>query len=645
MWNEKKAQRFGRTDKMPVCCIIPPHTLESVAVNASTAARVAATETLKMTAQLAGNREAFALMGNFDFSATGGRNRTTYDGLTFTRLPGIVRRREADPLCGLASADEAHDGAAIVYDLLLTAFGRDSLDGRGQRLISTVNYGTAYCNTPEAPIWMGDLSFKSLGDVRVGDSVIGWSVPEFRQPKEGVEYAPAAKRRPGRPAPGRDDYIEAAAVGGLGAKNQLVTQRFKSLCRSTVLAVMVRKAPVVKVRMASGRTIRCTPDHKWLRFRDGNRGGSKPHHRFTEPVVGADLVHVIDPTPTLSPDKAWAAGYLAGIYDGEGSGIQIAQYEAVNSHICERIREIMRILGFPFSGDQWTTWFKGPDRKQHLVNFLNWCNPKKRDKHLDGTILSARWQKRDQIVSVEPDGESDVVSLTTSTGNYTAWGYASKNCNAFWNGRQMTYGNGDGDTFVGFTKSLSVIGHEFAHGLIQNVCPLKYYGQSGALNESFADVFGVMTEHRLHGVHASSDPEVWTIGRGILGPKVQGKGIRNMIAPGSAYDDEYMGKDPQPADMSKYIQTQSDSGGVHLNSGIPNRAFALTATILGGPSWVRAGRIWFECLSRYLTPDSIFTDAAAGTVRAAQSLFGRNSTEEQAVRSAWEAVKVPFVVN
>lgn len=213
--------------------------------------------------------------------------------------------------------------------------------------------------------------------------------------------------------------------------------------------------------------------------------------------------------------------------------------------------------------------------------------------------------------------------------------------NAFWTGDQMVYGDGGGGVFVagGLTKALDVIGHELTHGVTQYTANLTYSGQSGALNESFSDVFGMLVKHYTQKIDAASAD--WLIGEGSVDPSL-GRALRNMIAPGTAYDG-----DEQPADMDGYKNLpadddpKNDNGGVHLNSGIPNRAFAETARAIGGNAWEAAGHIWYETLTGgQLHSDAQFADAAGLTIAAAGKLFGENSSQQQAVQNGWAAVKV-----
>jgi Zn-dependent metalloprotease len=210
--------------------------------------------------------------------------------------------------------------------------------------------------------------------------------------------------------------------------------------------------------------------------------------------------------------------------------------------------------------------------------------------------------------------------------------------NAFWNGRQMVYGDGDRQIFQRFTKALDVIGHELTHGVTQFEAALVYNGQSGALNESMSDVFGSLVKQYKLGETAAEAS--WLIGEGLFRPGIAARGIRSMKEPGTAYDDPVLGKDPQPAHMKDYVETSDDNGGVHLNSGIPNRAFYELSVRLGGKAWERPGQIWYRALCTKLEASSGFADAARATFAAAGELYGADSKEQRAVASAWGEVGI-----
>lgn len=211
--------------------------------------------------------------------------------------------------------------------------------------------------------------------------------------------------------------------------------------------------------------------------------------------------------------------------------------------------------------------------------------------------------------------------------------------NAFWDGKRMVFGDGDGQIAGRMTRSLDVIGHELGHGVTEAEAGLEYYGQSGALNESMSDVFGSLV--RQHKLGQSADQADWLIGTEVWTPNVNGDALRSMKAPGTAYDDPLVGKDPQPDSMDDYVQTTQDNGGVHINSGIPNRAFYLAATNIGGNAWERAGRIWYRTLRHpSLKPDARFKRFARLTLEASEAIYGHGSGERQAVREAWREVGV-----
>ncbi|MBD1940964.1 peptidase M4 family protein [Coleofasciculus sp. FACHB-712] len=210
--------------------------------------------------------------------------------------------------------------------------------------------------------------------------------------------------------------------------------------------------------------------------------------------------------------------------------------------------------------------------------------------------------------------------------------------NAFWNGDQMVYGDGDGEIFERFTKAIDVIGHELTHGVTQYEANLIYYGESGALNESFSDVFGSLVKQRV--LNQTAEEADWIIGEGLFTANVKGVGIRSMKAPGTAYDDPVLGKDPQPATYKDRYKGLEDNGGVHINSGIANRAFYLAAVEIGGYAWEKAGKIWYIALRDRLRSRANFKRAANTLITVAGELYGEGSKEQNAVRKGWQEVGV-----
>ncbi len=202
--------------------------------------------------------------------------------------------------------------------------------------------------------------------------------------------------------------------------------------------------------------------------------------------------------------------------------------------------------------------------------------------------------------------------------------------NAFWNGQAMFYGEGNQYFGSPLQKSLDTGGHEMTHGVVQNTANLVYEGQSGALNESFADVFGVLI-----------DPVNWQLGEDIVNNSFYPSGaLRDMSNPNQG-GTGLSSPGWQPAHMNEYQNLpntqQGDNGGVHINSGIPNHAFYLYANSVG---LAKAGATYYRALSEYLTFNSQFIDARLAVVQAATDLYGGNSSEVNAAKSAFDQVGI-----
>jgi len=213
--------------------------------------------------------------------------------------------------------------------------------------------------------------------------------------------------------------------------------------------------------------------------------------------------------------------------------------------------------------------------------------------------------------------------------------------NAFWDGREMVFGDGDGVLFTDFTKSLDVIAHELTHGVTEFTAGLEYHDQPGALNESISDVFGSLVKQWT--LKQSVDRADWLIGPEVFTPRIKADALRSMKAPGTAYDNPDFGKDPQPDSMDKYVQLpntdEGDSGGVHINSGIPNKAFYVTAREIGGFAWEAPGHIWYEAL-RASGSNTSFQEFADTTYQKAAQLYGAGSAQQKAVFEGWAEVKI-----
>lgn len=217
--------------------------------------------------------------------------------------------------------------------------------------------------------------------------------------------------------------------------------------------------------------------------------------------------------------------------------------------------------------------------------------------------------------------------------------YGENYDNAYWDGQQMVFGDGDGEVFNRFTIAVDVVGHELTHGVTEHTAGLEYQDQPGALNESISDVFGSLVKQYANKQTAAEAD--WLIGAGMFTDAINGVALRSLKAPGTAYDDPLVGKDPQPSTMDGYFDDPDDNGGVHSNSGIPNHAFYLAATSIGGYAWEKAGRVWYRALTGgELAADADFASFAALTVRVAEDDYGADSSEAEAIRQAWTEVGV-----
>jgi bacillolysin len=204
--------------------------------------------------------------------------------------------------------------------------------------------------------------------------------------------------------------------------------------------------------------------------------------------------------------------------------------------------------------------------------------------------------------------------------------------NAFWNGQQMVYGDGDGSTFVSLSGGLDVIAHELTHAVTDTTADLIYQNESGAINESMSDIFGTLVEF-----DANNNPD-WEIGEDIYTPNKSGDALRSMSDPAKYGDPDHY--------SVRYTGTQ-DNGGVHINSGIGNKAAYLLSqggTHYGvnvtGIGTAKTGKIYYRALTQYLTPSSNYSQLRSAAVQAATDLYGAGSAEVASVNAAYNAVGV-----
>ncbi|MCK2239039.1 MULTISPECIES: M4 family metallopeptidase [unclassified Crossiella] len=200
---------------------------------------------------------------------------------------------------------------------------------------------------------------------------------------------------------------------------------------------------------------------------------------------------------------------------------------------------------------------------------------------------------------------------------------------------RVVVGDGDGLVFGRFSAAAEVVAGELWQRMPE-IAALHPTGQAGALGQALRDVFGLLCAQ--YGADETAATADWVVGKGLLLPGVYGVGLRSLAEPGTAYDDPVLGADEQVAHLAEYLA----DGPAQLNSGIPGHAFYLTATELGGQSWMRAGRIWYEALtSADLPPDVDFATFARRTVDQAARIYGPGSLEHTATTGAWDTVGVP----
>lgn len=242
--------------------------------------------------------------------------------------------------------------------------------------------------------------------------------------------------------------------------------------------------------------------------------------------------------------------------------------------------------------------------------------------HVNASRSYDYYEQKFQRLSLNGNGGNiiSVINITDEDGK----GFD----NAFWNGVFMGYGNG-GQAFKPLAGALDVAGHEMTHGVIENTAKLEYRNQSGALNESFADIFGAMI-----------DRDDWTLGEDVVNRSVFPSGaLRSLQNPnqGGRNDPGY-----QPMYMSQYEvlrdTPEQDNGGVHINSGIPNHAFYLFATA-ANMNKDKAEKVYYHALTRYLGRTSRFLDLRLAVIQSAKDLYGEG-TETQAARAAFDKVGI-----
>ncbi|MFL5332744.1 MAG: M4 family metallopeptidase [Geminicoccaceae bacterium] len=252
------------------------------------------------------------------------------------------------------------------------------------------------------------------------------------------------------------------------------------------------------------------------------------------------------------------------------------------------------------------------------------------ERSVDGTVKRAAVETKavaDFFRSVFGRNSIDNAGMTMSSSVH----YGANYNNAFWNGSRMTYGDGDGNIFIDFTKSTDVIAHELTHGVTQFSLQLAYTNQAGGLNESVSDVFGSMFRQWRAG-HDIKQAD-WLIGNDIMGPGAVARGftcLRDMSDPGAKHC-----LAPQPSRFADFAPGMDP----HLSSGIPNLAFCLAAKAIGGKSWEKAGQIWYKALTGFPPrPSMTMKSFAKRTRQLATQMYPGDAAVAHAVDAGWTAV-------
>ncbi len=210
--------------------------------------------------------------------------------------------------------------------------------------------------------------------------------------------------------------------------------------------------------------------------------------------------------------------------------------------------------------------------------------------------------------------------------------------NAFWNGSQMVYGDGDGQEYYPFSAALDVVGHELTHAVTEYTAGLQYQDESGAINEAMSDIFGTLIEF-----YANDDPD-WLCAEDIVGPANGDIAMRSLEDP-AAISNGLTG--PYPDHVSKMYTGTQDYGGVHINSSIINKCAYLISeggshegVNVNGIGRDKMGDIFYRALSAHMTSTTDFSQLREVTVYAASELYGSGSDEVQTVMDAFDAVGI-----
>ena len=360
-------------------------------------------------------------------------------------------------------------------------------------------------------------------------------------------------------------------------------------------------------------------------------------HEADAPAVTPVMARGLDVTGTMQnfiavKDAASGKNYLHGAAIAGGTTAN-PNIVSVNTFDARRMGETSFILLsaiFGFTGFEVET----------KTNFF--ADPAAVSAHTNSIKVNNYYQNIHKRNSLDDKG----------TGLISTVHIGSKWNNAAWNGKQMLYGDGDGVTFSSLAGGMDVAGHEMTHGVISNTANLTYQDESGAINESLADIFGALSEMHSNG---ATSPAEWDMGEDIYTPNKAGDGgLRSLSDPKSkllspAYE---MRDNRYPDHYQDRYQGTLDKGGVHISSSINNKAAYLISeggehygVKVTGITRSKTEKIFYRALTKYLVPSSGFKEMRQAAIQAARDLYpdknGVPSLETKTVIDAYDSIGVP----
>lgn len=346
-------------------------------------------------------------------------------------------------------------------------------------------------------------------------------------------------------------------------------------------------------------------------------------------------IEALNTSPSLSKEQAWvkARQYLAPtfqtasqakleVYEKEEHPLLTwhfvseqenprAEWHVIVSSEEGRLVTVYNNIHSQYAHKNWETFETFQEDvlpgNRHLSNYQTSADPVLNTLHAN--IATTMDYFYDAFGRNSFDGKgTPVISTAVKNSNYS---------NAYWDGNLFVFGDGDGSYVGSFGKALDVVAHEYGHAVTDFSANLIYQGESGALNESMSDVWGILL-----------DPEDWLLGEDLALNKSSGYSLRNIQNPE---------KSGQPDHMSKYQSMSYDNGGVHINSGIPNKAFFHIFEALGKEE---TEQIYYRALTAYFTQNTDFLGARLGLTEAAKDLFGEDSFQVNSVKKAFGKVGI-----